>query len=128
LLLTVRINNLKFTVAIMTKYILYTSLLMFVMGFAIIVYFYETQKPIKLKDLREYVGETVLIEGNVVEVDKTKSGRIKLKITDNTSTAWLIIPVNKSCKRVIAVGRVSEFMGDYYIFVYREKDILLCKT
>jgi len=110
------------------KYVLYSSFLLFLMGLAVIMYFYETQKPIKLKDLREYVGETVLVEGNVIEVDKTKSGRIKLKITDNTSTAWLIIPVNKSCKRVIAVGRVSEFMGDYYIFVYREKDILLCKT
>jgi len=110
------------------RYVLYSSFLLFLIGLAVITYFYETQRPIKLKDLREYVGETVLVEGKVIEVGKTKSDRIKLKITDNTSSAWLIIPVNKSCKRVIAIGRVSEFMGDYYIFVYREKDILLCRT
>jgi hypothetical protein len=112
------------------KYLFTLSLCLFFLGILLLFYFYSTQKPIKLKDLGKYIGETVLVEGDVISRSLTKKGNLKLKITDNTSEAWLIIypKLNGNCSHVMAIGKVSEFMGNFYIFVYREKDILLCKN
>ncbi len=103
------------------------SLTFFFLGLLLIVYAYLNQKPSKLKDLKEYIGEFTLVEGKVLNISKTKTNKTKLLITDGTSKAYVILPYNVSCKEIMVKGKVSEYYGKYYIFVFKKKDILYCK-
>ncbi len=103
------------------------SLTFFFLGLFLIIFSYINQKPLKLKDLKEYLGEIVLVKGKVLNISKTKTNKTKLLITYGTSKAYIILPYNISCKEIMVKGRVSEFYGKYYIFVFKRKDILFCK-
>jgi len=76
--------------------------------------------------LHKFEGSFVRVKGVVKDISKTKTNKTKLKVCDNTGCFYIILPYNISCKEIEDYGRVSEFKGKHYIFVYKKKDFI-CK-
>ena len=99
------------------------------LGILLLYVSYSYQQPIAVSELNEFIGETVMVSGKVVNTSFTKSGRPKLKIIDNTSYAYTVLLFNSTlnCSEITVRGRVENFNGKIYIFVYKNKDIIKCK-
>jgi len=101
------------------------SLTLFFIGIGLLLLSYLLQQPIPLSKIRDYIGETVIVEGDVINISKTRSGKPKLLIKDGEHTAYVILFFNYTEKwdRVRVKGTVNEFRNKIYIFVFNEYDL-----
>ena len=101
------------------------SLTLFFIGIILLFLSYSLQQPISLSKIRDYIGETVIVEGDVIEISKTRSGKPKILIKDGNYTAYVILFFNYSEEwdRIRVKGTVNEFRNKIYIFVYNEYDL-----
>lgn len=101
------------------------SLISFFIGICLLSLSYLLQQPIPLSKIRDYIGETVIVEGDVIDVSKTRSGKPKLLIRDGNYTAYVILFFNYTEKwnRIRVKGTVNEFRNKIYIFVFNEYDL-----
>jgi len=101
------------------------SLTLFFIGIILLFLSYSLQQPISLSKIRDYIGETVIVEGDVIEISKTRSGKPKILIKDENYTAYVILFFNytEEWDRIRVKGTVNEFRNKIYIFVYNEYDL-----
>ena len=66
-------------------------LIILFLGIFLLYISYSYQQPISISKLNEFIGETVIVSGKVVNTSFTKSDRSKLKIFDNTSYAHIVL-------------------------------------
>lgn len=109
---------------------LIVSFLILNIGVIILGYYYLNKKEITLSDLEKYIGQYVLVKGNVIESRLSSSGKsYVLKIFDGSGYAYVVhkYAEYRNCSKVFVKGMVSEFRGKYYIFVNRKSDIICLK-
>ncbi len=99
-------------------------------GIFLLGYYYLNKKEIRLDNLEEFVGQYVIVKGDVLESRLSKSGKsYVMKIFDGYGYAFIVHKYSEynDCKRIMAKGIVSEFRGNFYIFVNKKRDIICLK-
>ncbi len=102
------------------------SVFVFMLGMIFLFNEYSEGKRVKAEKLGKYKNYMVVVEGEVVDVGKTRTGKTKLFTCDDTGCFYIVIKEPIYCKKIKAKGRVSEFRGKYYVHVYRITDVLRC--
>ncbi len=108
------------------KNVIILSLFVFILGMAFLFKEYSEGKPVSADKLARYENSFAIVEGEVVDVGKTRSGKTKLFVCDDTGCFYIVVKEQIYCKKIKVRGKVSEFRGKYYVHVYRISDVLRC--
>ncbi len=108
------------------KNVLVLSVFVFLLGMVFLFNEYLKENPVSAKELEKYKNSFTIVEGDVVDVGKTRSGKTKLYVCDDTGCFYVVVKEQIYCREIKVKGKVSEFKGKYYVHVYRLSDILRC--